>query len=131
MRSEAAFNQQATQSFVLLTEQEKQANKYSDFLNNILPARDDLIHFNQVLRDLASNYDASVGFVFGVESPSTETSPGSTSFRLTIDAPADKFSDFIEAFDTISYLVAFDSIEYSRLDSGFVRVQISGRVFTK
>jgi hypothetical protein len=130
--SERAFSRarQASESFLVLTEEAKKAAGQVDRLRRLLPSIDSLIQFPKDLRALAVSHNIALGFTFSGQAPSTAIEPGSISFQITADGDRVAFLDFLDAIAASPYFVSFDTIKYVKhVRDDSVEVTMSGRVF--
>lgn len=106
------------------------AKPYFSILENILPTKDQLIKFPRVLSDLARENKINFGTTFGEETKSTETSPGSIAFSLSVAGSYDKIVNFIKTAESGSYILSWSSIDIRDGGDGS-RGVISGKVFSQ
>ena len=129
-RSELLFRTQTIDALAALKGDFGKAKPHLSFLESILPPKDQLISFSKDLEVLAKQNRVDLGFSFGTEAPSTETSPGSLSFTVTF---AGNFSDLIKFFKDVymsRYFVNLVSLDLGRRDNTYGG-NLSGRVYSQ
>lgn len=106
----------------------EKAKPYFSFLENILPARDQLLSFENDMRSLANKEKLNPGFSFTSEKASMDTEPGALSFRMTLEGSYDGFVNFLNDVESSRYFIDVSDVDLSSKGTGYAAI-INGKVF--
>jgi Tfp pilus assembly protein PilO len=129
-RQERAERVAAAHALATLQSDALRAQAYRSTLENILPTKDTLIQFPKEIVALGKEGGEDVGVTFRTETASTEKTPGSIQFAMTVDGSYDEIAAFISRVERSRYIVAWDTIDVSE-QKGRYRATIDGRVFSR
>ncbi len=130
IRQEIATRFKAVESLASLKKDEQRAKVERVFLEQALPIQDKLINFPKDVTSLAKKFKVDLGFSFGKEVASTESSAGYIGFTMTARASFNNWLDFVESLEKSQYLISFDSFNLSGGEDDFQSV-INGKVFSQ
>jgi len=104
------------------------ANPYFSFLENILPPRDQILSFENELKNIALKNNLEFNFNFGEEKPSSGKDPGQISFRAIINGSYDNILNFLNGIETSRYFIDPVNVDFIKKGSNF-SATLSGKVF--
>lgn len=130
LREESAFQSEAIQSLLTLKEEAQKAVGYRASLEGMLPLADRLISLPKDIKSLGTARNVAVTFIFGEETPSTETTPGFINFQMTAKGLRDNVVGFLKALEDSSYIVDISSIDFAK-EGQLFGLNAVGRVFSR
>jgi len=132
VRRDRAIRLQVIDSLAQLRAGAPQAEKLFPKLQNILPSRDELVSFTDIVESQAERYDITASFKFGEEQESGDGEPGQHTFVLNTAGFLRPFSQFMNSFESLNYIVSVDSIVLSRENNETpFRITAHGSVFSQ
>jgi Tfp pilus assembly protein PilO len=117
-------------SLSTLKTQAVEARAFSSLLENILPLKDQLIHFPRDIEEIARRGGLEFGSTFGEERGATAEAPGYIGFTFTIGGSYEKIINFLREVERGRYIVAWENMDISER-AGTYRGNISGKVFSR
>lgn len=130
-KTDFAVRSQSVKSLSVLRSEYEKALPSFDFLENILPARDQAITFAKDLEGFAGKYRLEYGFTFGSEAKSTVSAPGSVDFRISMGGTYDNIINFLKNVDKSRYFIYFSSMDLSKAGGDSFTSVVTGSVFTR
>jgi len=100
-------------------------------LENLLPAKDQLIKFSKTLENYAKNNKMDFGFAFESEIPGAENTPGINNFILTSGGDYSNFLRFLNSIEQSKYLVKINYLELTEKENSKYGILIKGKVFSQ
>jgi Tfp pilus assembly protein PilO len=129
-RNALASKSGALSSLASLQEDFEKAKPYLTLLENILPPRDQLLVFSNELSGIAKQNGLDFGFTYGEEKASTDTTPGSLNFKISVNGSYNGIAGFLRALETERYFIDIASVDESVKGDGFSAI-INGKVFVR
>mgnify|MGYP001573729873 CR=1 FL=1 len=129
-RQALAFRARVVEGETLLKSDLIRAQREGAFLDNVLPAPDNLIDFPRDIAIWASQNDIDVGFSFLREVESKDQEPGNIPFLLTGAGQLVNVFNFIRAMENSRYFIQFNQYDLV-YDSGRYTFLINGQIFSR
>lgn len=129
-KQQLALRSLSLQSLASLKTDAARARTFSSLLENILPLKDQLIHFPKDIEELARRAGVEFGSTFGEEKAAGETEAGHIAFIFSVGGSYDKIMNFMREVERGRYVVQWMAVDLSER-SGVYRGTISGRVFSR
>jgi len=129
-RQSLAFRSKVVEGQTLLKSDLIRAQREGAFLDNILPAPDNLIDFPKDITIWASQNNIDVGFSFLREVESKDQEPGYIPFLLTGAGQLTNFFNFVRAMEASRYFIQFNQYDLVS-DNGKYTFFINGQIFSR
>ena len=129
-KQELAVRLGAVESLVSLRAGADRADRLFKALQDILPAKDQLLDLRKQLEFFARNNQLGLGFSFENEIPATDAAPGSNNFTMSGDGAYSNFINFLKAIEKSKYFVAFNFFDLNFKDRDS-QIIIKGKVFSQ
>lgn len=129
-RQTLAFRSRVIEGETLLKSDLIRARREGAFLDNILPAPDNLIDFPKDITVWASQNNIDVGFSFLKETESKDQEPGYIPFLLTGAGRLQDIFNFIRAMEGSRYFIQFNQYDLVS-DLGKYTFFINGQIFSR
>lgn len=118
-----------------LEEQQLLSLIYIDQLRMALPTETEMVRYEEVLQNLASQNNLDLSFRFGTLNPEKDDEPQSYSFNLVLSGEKIYILKWLEAFQNLSYISRLEQIELNQTsregNNFFYDVKILGRVYLR
>ena len=129
--AEMQARKDAEGNLTLLRGQSTQASGYVPFLLSILPDPDSLISLPRDMTNRARLYGIDFAFAFGDSVRGSTTTAGMIAYTMSGKGPADKWVDFLRAFESGAPLTSVEKAVFSSTDGKEYEVKINGNIFSQ
>ncbi len=129
-RQALAFRSRVVEGETLLRSDLIRAQREGAFLDNILPAPDNLIDFPRDITIWANQNNVDVGFSFLRETESINQEPGYIPFLLTGAGQRQDIFNFIRTMENSRYFIQFNQYDLVS-ESGKFTLFINGQIFSR
>lgn len=129
--AEIQARKDAEGNLVLLRGQASQASGYVPFLVSILPEPDSLIGLPRDMTNRARLYAIDFAFAFGASTKGATTTAGMIAYTMSGKGAAEKWIDFLRAFESGVPLASVEKATFSSLDGKEYEVKINGTIFSQ
>lgn len=129
-RQTLAFRSRVIEEETLLRSDLVRAQREGAFLDNVLPAPDNLIDFPRDIVVWAGQNNIDVGFSFLRETESKNGEPGHIPFLLTGAGQRQDIFNFIRAMENSRYFIQFNEHDLVS-ESGKYTLFINGQIFSR
>ena len=103
--------------------------RYLQILENVIPSKDALIDLQKEFQSLAAQENVSFGFTFLGETPKSQSSLGTVTYRLNVQGGnLDALFRFMKRMAGFRYLNSFTNVAVNKPDSNFQMV-LSGQAY--
>ncbi len=101
------------------------------FLQNTLPYKEGLFIFSEDMSRIAREKSLAPSFIFGTETPGSDSIPGRIMFTMTVSGDQGKILEFIRAMESSRYFTRIQGVELVSQGVNTVDYQgiITGEVF--
>jgi Tfp pilus assembly protein PilO len=118
-----------------LEQQQSLSLAYIDQLRTALPTETEMVRYEEVLQNLASQNNLNLSFRFGSLNPAKDDEPQSYSFNLVLSGEEIYVLKWLEAFQDLDYISRLEQIELNQTRKGennvSYDVKILGRVYLR
>ena len=129
-RQELSVRSRSLDVVAALRAEANKSDKILNYLETILPTRDQLISFSKTLERFAKNNQLGFGFAFTSETAASEKEPGSNSFLVTSRGIYPNFFSFLKSIENSNYFVNFNYFDLNKKDKDF-EILMKGKVFSQ
>lgn len=131
LQSQRSLLIQSTEGLSILKKQWDEARLYKDDVFLLVPSRDDLVTYNNRLKELAASDDVVFTFSFGNEEPGTG-SLDLIAFSATAEGRPGQLISFMEHLEEQFFSIRIDSLDMRNQErSDAMRLSFNGYVYFK
>jgi Tfp pilus assembly protein PilO len=118
-----------------LEQQQVLSLAYTDQLKSALPTETEMVRYEEVLQNLASQNNLNLSFRFGALNSAKDNEPQSYSFNLVLSGEETYIPKWLEAFQNLDYISRLEQIELNQTrkegNNVFYDVKVLGRVYIR
>ncbi|GEM_PF-4406478 len=132
LQSQRSLLIQSTEGLSILKKQWDQARLYKDDVFLLVPSKDDLVEYNNRLKEVAAGDDVVFTFSFGNEEPGAGGGLNLIAFSATAEGRPSQLISFMKHLEEQFFSIRIDSLDMRNQErSDVMRLSFNGYVYFK